>query len=1271
MDESNRATEDKNICIGEHQTMECDIGNYCDKKLEVPCVSVIPAVECSYTRVDISAEMRLDIKPIAAVYVLDGSGSLSDSQWVKQYEGAADLHNGFREYYADSRVDPKKYMRTGIIQFSHRVEMHVDINNDESGENVDIDIFSKYWQERRTHGRGMGTPGPQMKQHVGGTYYKEALNECVKMLGEAEKSFRYIEGRQVEEERMCILLTDGRPADCTQDNNECADITRNAGIKLQTMYVQENTWDMKHRENKLEILSRLSECDHYKVEESRFVNGHPTVFEAHGFYANKKPCPYMKAITSTDLAGELGAYEWMKTKVVVKIVISIVQETFCEHGGKCTLIDSSGSLTPKCECKGTGYASDRCHKPQCGGKTLLGDDFTEDKFICPSTGCECGSTGTCTTNGSMETRFCGVAKNPNGGDLLFTQSNPIHILTANDLGQEDATCSIKRVPADINIYGWPYRIYYQACNKDEQACNPLDRQMCLTVGNEKLTCVDKERVMEQFDQAVGEKNVCIGEQATKECNPGEYCNRQGERGQICQTLDRNPSTQSVVLTSRIVNESGNVTITFTTAFTIPTNGRIEVTFPYGFSLDATTELYYGVRAPNPIITHSRGVPILKFSPESDISALTQIVMKITNVRNPPSSRRAIDRPFKIESFNGDNDLLDFYDNVAAGPIYEGTLSHTSVKPASQIAAGTTGATGPVTIKFTTDHEIPHGGKIVGRFPTTYNLTAAADPTFTRVFGKSFGLVDNLYSPQTLTSTVVDKNKLELELTGPSVRVGEVEIKVDGIGNPRVAETGSSFTIETFWSGNTPLDYNASVPAIKIYEASISGTPSVVLKDKFKDGGDYVTVTFTTATTIDAGDGKIAVTFPTDFEKADSTLPIGCSRFTGLSPSTLKSVDDRPNTDGSRTVTLNFSHQINAASIVEVVLTNVKNPPSARITNPFTIETFAGINPKDFRPEVKGVPVYEERFATANVQFTNRFANQRGTVTITFTPTKELDYFSTIEIKVPAGLVIDKTQIECQGEPQTSVGFHDQILTLRNCGTTWTDHAIKIVIRNVKNPSTLGSAGLFWIATSDRDFNNDNPVNYSPDVESVTIVQACDVYAEADGCVCNNPSGGLRSKEPTCSSLQWCNRGSLSAGSCTYLDYGAIAIAVTSTCTAVSLVGMLPGVHDWTDFRRSIWGVPETVQVAAFAVQGVSIVVMSVYYLVRRFHQKKLLQNWILFTFLSIHTIASLTLFVGTNFLRHVPFFMRRQLFGGAIGGGGFCAMVGNIVLMALSSKWQR
>lgn len=248
--------------------------------------------------------------------------------------------------------------------------------------------------------------------------------------------------------------------------------------------------------------------------------------------------------------------------------------------------------------------------------------------------------------------------------------------------------------------------------------------------------------------------------------------------------------------------------------------------------------------------------------------------------------------------------------VTADVVFNGNgpLTGTSLISASLTA----GATGNVTVGFTTTDPWPAGGELRVTFPSGF------DPFFASFVGAT-GPDGTFFPPNVVGQTV------SLSRTGGSTFVpGSVSITLGGIRNPPVSGPTGSFSLASAPSFGQAAINTGTVPGVTITPGTLPG-PSVMPASLVVGETGNVTVGFDTNNPWPF-DGTIRIDFPAGFD---------------LSAPTFVSASGPPGafaiSQSGRTVTLTRSGGFTYTGTgVGLTLGNIQNPAAPGTTGTFTL-----------------------------------------------------------------------------------------------------------------------------------------------------------------------------------------------------------------------------------------------------------------------------------------------------------------------------------------------
>ncbi|MDO8688199.1 MAG: LamG domain-containing protein, partial [Dehalococcoidales bacterium] len=232
------------------------------------------------------------------------------------------------------------------------------------------------------------------------------------------------------------------------------------------------------------------------------------------------------------------------------------------------------------------------------------------------------------------------------------------------------------------------------------------------------------------------------------------------------------------------------------------------------------------------------------------------------------------------------------------------ISAANIEPASLVV----GATGNVTVSFTTVNAIPADGKIVVTFPAGFTLSSGASTAASSASG-----IDG-----TLTASVSGQVVTVTRSGGSSSAAGAKSFVLSNIKNP--ASTGSTGTygLKTTTSADLTIDERTSITADTIATGGSLTLTNVEPATRYAGVTENVTINLTTANPLPS-DAKIVITFPAGFTLSSGAATVVSSwNLTGtLSASVTGQV---------LTLTRSGATLQDAASTaVSIIVTNIQNP----------------------------------------------------------------------------------------------------------------------------------------------------------------------------------------------------------------------------------------------------------------------------------------------------------------------------------------------------------
>jgi len=378
------------------------------------------------------------------------------------------------------------------------------------------------------------------------------------------------------------------------------------------------------------------------------------------------------------------------------------------------------------------------------------------------------------------------------------------------------------------------------------------------------------------------------------------------------------SAANVQPASLVAGVVGNATVTFTMANPVPADGKILVTFGSGF--DITGVAANGATSAldiNGTLTVSRNGQILTITRSGGAAtavAAGSVIddLVIAGVKNPVVTGST--GTYSIKTTTSADVDIDQNLSVAADTITVGALTSTNVQPASLVA----GASGNVTVSFTTANPIPTGAKILVTFPSGFAFNNGGSTTATS--GSMDGTLAVGVSGQILTLT---------RGGGTSQPPAAETITLTNVRNPQVSGSTGVYQLKTTTSADVDIDENAGVSADTITVGALTSV-SVTHASLIATQTSAATINFTTANPIAAG-GKVVVTFDSDFNISTPTFT------SGNSGSTVSA--------SSNVLTITLGTAVNASTAVSLVIDGIINPAVPQTVDAYalTTKTAADVN----------------------------------------------------------------------------------------------------------------------------------------------------------------------------------------------------------------------------------------------------------------------------------------------------------------------------------------
>ena len=260
----------------------------------------------------------------------------------------------------------------------------------------------------------------------------------------------------------------------------------------------------------------------------------------------------------------------------------------------------------------------------------------------------------------------------------------------------------------------------------------------------------------------------------------------------------------------------------------------------------------------------------------------------------------------------DSDAVVTSDSITISVSTSAVLAKVSAAPEVNVK----GVRNKITVNFTTQKEMPAGGKIRIVFPTGFDLSKRS--------GSYCTLPNGAYKDY-FTSSSADGNTVEVSNSGTNVPPSDFSCVISGVKNPSISPTGS-IPVSTVDPSGHVIEKGTAPGNLLGGQGIISGV-KVVRSSWIPDKSIEVLLTFTTSNTIPS-DGTIRFTLPSGFDvngaSADCTDMDGGVRVSAASPV----IQISRSGDGSAL----------PPRAMACTLRNVKNPSTRGYADIFTVQT---------------------------------------------------------------------------------------------------------------------------------------------------------------------------------------------------------------------------------------------------------------------------------------------------------------------------------------------
>jgi hypothetical protein len=379
------------------------------------------------------------------------------------------------------------------------------------------------------------------------------------------------------------------------------------------------------------------------------------------------------------------------------------------------------------------------------------------------------------------------------------------------------------------------------------------------------------------------------------------------------------ASANVLPAALLINNLGNVAVSFTAANPLPQGSSVKVLFPTGYVVSGAAGLTAASSLTGTWSVSVSGQTVTLTQVGGSITpAGTATTFTIGGIRTPTSV--GPDTGYGLTTTLADGTTTIDTGSVPGNVFSQGAITASSVTPASLVA----GATPNVLISFTTLNPIPVNGKIAVTFPTGFDVSSVASSPVGAVGG-----IDNTFNIAPSGQTVV----ITRSGSGSASGSGPKTITLSGIKNPTVTGSYGPFVIVTTDASNNPIDQDRFVAGVTISNGILVSTPTVVavVPASLVTGAfGNATISFTTVNPIPQ-DGKIKVTFPAGFDiSAANTLT--ASGLSGLDGTWTASVS------GQIITFTQTSGGVAGIGGKSLTIGSIRNPRVSGTTGTYAIQT---------------------------------------------------------------------------------------------------------------------------------------------------------------------------------------------------------------------------------------------------------------------------------------------------------------------------------------------
>ena len=374
----------------------------------------------------------------------------------------------------------------------------------------------------------------------------------------------------------------------------------------------------------------------------------------------------------------------------------------------------------------------------------------------------------------------------------------------------------------------------------------------------------------------------------------------------------------------------------------------------------------------------------------------------------------------------------------SGPFVPGTLTSTSV----DLGATNAGATGSVTLQFTTAHAWPLDGTFDVVFPTGFDVSAA---TFVSATGAT-GNFTISKSGQTVTLT----------RSGGTATSGAVTLTIGNVKNPSTSGATGTYTFTTRTQTGTVVDSASGITGPAITPAGL-GSPSVVPASLVAGALGNVDVSFTTLNPIPAN-GAIDITFPAGFDVSGATFFSQTGSDGTFTPSVSNQVVKLTRSAGTATA---------GAVSVTLHLGTIRNPRVSGSTGTYLVRTLAAGDVPIDTGTAAASTIDPGALTSTSVTPASLTVGVTGNVVVTLTPTNPWPANGKLDITFPNPFIVtNATFVSSSGSSggfSVSVAGQTVTVTRDNAGTP-TSGAFSITLGSITNGGSTITTGTFTLTT---------------------------------------------------------------------------------------------------------------------------------------------------------------------------------------------------------------